>query len=104
MRTVMVRYKTATAYADANETSVRAVFEELRSRAPDGLRYACYRLADGVTFIHIATIASADHNPLTSLRSFMSFQEQLELRCVEAPRVFELSPIDAYSAGCAREA
>jgi hypothetical protein len=53
MKTIMVRYKTSETHADANDASVRAVFEELRSRSPAGLRYASYRLADGVTFVHL---------------------------------------------------
>jgi len=96
MKTLMVRYKTAEAHAQANEELVRAVFEELRSRAPEGLRYASYRLEDGVTFLHIATLQTPDHNPLSALPAFKAFQAQLKDRCVEAPVVTELSAIDAY--------
>ena len=56
MRTVMVRYKTSDAKAEANAALVHAVFDELRARAPGGIRYATYRLADGATFVHIATL------------------------------------------------
>jgi hypothetical protein len=97
MKTVMVRYKTSSAaQADANEALVHAVFDELRARAPGGFRYATYRLADGVTFVHIAT-HEAD-NPLTALPAFKAFQAQLKDRCVELPVVMELSPVDCYSA------
>ena len=96
MKTVMVRYRTSEAQADANEALVRAVFNELRARAPDGLRYATYRLADGVTFVHIATHATAGENPLTLLPSFKEFQRDIRSRCVEPPVVTELSAIDAY--------
>jgi hypothetical protein len=84
MKTIMVRYKTSETHADANEALVRAVFEELRSRAPAGLRYASYRLADGVTFLHLATLESPDENPLVTLPAFKTFQKQLKDRCVEA--------------------
>ncbi len=95
MKTIMVRYKTSSAaQADANEALVRAVFEELRARAPGGLRYASYRLADGLTFVHVAT-HEAD-NPLTGLPSFKAFQAQLKDRCAELPVVTELSPVDSY--------
>jgi hypothetical protein len=96
MKTIMVRYKTLDADAGANETLVRAVFDELRSRAPAGLRYAAYRLPDGVTFVHMATLESRDENPLTRLPSFKAFQSQLAARCVEPPVVTELSAIDSY--------
>jgi hypothetical protein len=98
MKTIMVRYKTSQTHADANEILVRAVFDELRTRAPGGFRYACYRLTDGMTFVHIATMAFADDNPLAVLSSFRAFQEQLQLkdRCVEPPVVTELSAVDSY--------
>ena len=96
MKTVMVRYQTTEAQADVNAALVRAVFDELRSRAPQGFRYATYRLPDGVTFLHVAAFESADANPLASLPAFKAFQADLKSRCVELPVVTELSPVDSY--------
>jgi hypothetical protein len=96
MKTIMVRYKTTEAHAPANVALVHAVFDELRSTAPEGIRYATYRLADGMTFVHIATVASPDDNPLVGLASFKAFQKQLKDRCVEPPVVTELSAVDSY--------
>jgi hypothetical protein len=96
MRTIMVRYKTSVAGGDINATLVRAVFEELRTRAPGGIRYASYRAADGVTFIHIATVDTPENNPLTALPSFKAFQSQLKDRCVEPPVVTEVSVVGSY--------
>ena len=95
MRTVLVRYKTALAHADANEALVQAVFEELRQRKPRGLRYASYRFPDG-TFVHVATHETTGENPLTSLPAFKAFQSNLKERCVELPVVTEVSPVGAY--------
>jgi hypothetical protein len=96
MKTIMVRYKTTEAHGDVNQGLVRAVFNELRARAPEGLRYATYRLADGVTFVHIATVENPDQNPLVMLPAFKAFQKELKDRCVEQPVVTELSPVDSY--------
>jgi hypothetical protein len=96
MKTIMVRYKTLETQADANIALVHAVFDELRTRAPGGFRYATYRLADGVSFVHIATLESPDQNPLTVLASFKAFQKDLKDRCLEPPVVTELSAVDAY--------
>src|SRR5262249_7152744 len=96
MRTVMVRYKTKEGHAAANEALVHAVFDELRSRAVAGIRYACYRLADGATFVHIATLDAADQNPLLGLPSFQAFQAQHKERCLEPPVVTELVAVDSY--------
>lgn len=96
MKTVLVRYKTSEAYADANQAAIRAVFAELRARAPVGFRYASHRLPDGVSFVHIATVEDPRDNPLTSLPAFLSFQKQLKDRCVEPPVVTELSAFEVY--------
>lgn len=92
----MVRYKTSDATGETNAKLVRAVFEELRARAPGGIRYTSYRLADGVTFVHIASVETPDENPLTALPSFKAFQSQLKDRCVEPPVVTELSVVGSY--------
>lgn len=99
MRTVIVRYKTHESHANTNEALVRAVFDELRKHSPRGLRYATYRLADGVSFMHIATLETEQPNPLTALPAFKAFQAQLKERCSEAPAVTEVTAIDSYVAG-----
>ena len=96
MTTIMVRYKTSEAHASANEALVRAVFDELRARAPKDLRYASYRLADGVTFVHIATVEAVAENPLVTLPAFKAFQKELKERCTEPPVVTEMSAVGSY--------
>jgi hypothetical protein len=98
MKTIMVRYKTSKDRADENATLVRAVFEELRAKAPGGIRYTSYRLEDDVTFVHIATLETPDRNPLTGLPSFKVFQKQIGERCVEPPVVTEVSVVGSYEA------
>ena len=97
MKTILVRYKTSAAEAANNETLVHAVFDALRASSPRGVRYATYRLADGVTFIHIATVDAAGEGTLTTLPAFKAFQERLKERCVEPPVLTELSPVDSYA-------
>lgn len=92
----MVRYKTSEEMGDTNAALVRVVFEELRTRALGGIRYASYRLGDGVTFVHIATVATPEDNPLTALPSFKAFQSRLKDRCVESPVVTEVSVVGSY--------
>lgn len=97
MKTVMVRYKTQSDYAEANAARVRAVFEELRARKPAQFRYNTYRLEDGVSFVHIATLDGDGENPLFSIPAFDEFQKALKGRCVEPPVVTELTPVDGYA-------
>jgi quinol monooxygenase YgiN len=99
MKTLMIRYKVKKDQAAANEELVHAVFDEVRTRRPAGLRYATFRLDDGVTFVHIATMAEpAAGDALTGLPSFKAFQKNLHARCVEAPEPVELHPVDSYDA------
>lgn len=98
MKTIMVRYKTHEAHAEANAARVRAVFEALHADTPAGLVYTSYRLADGVSFVHIATVASATENPLTTLPAFKAFQAELKTRCLEMPAVSEMSTVGSYTA------
>ena len=95
MRQVMVRYKVKRDRAAENEALVRAVYEELAESEPDGLRYATYRLEDGVSFVHLATV-EAEHTPLAETAAFARFQADVRDRCEEPPVATELHPIGSY--------
>ena len=94
MKTIMVRYKTKPEHADTNVSLVRAVFEELRKLCPAGLCYASYRLADGVSFVHVAT--HTEPNPLSQLPAFLAFQAQIKQRVEQPPEISELFALGSY--------
>jgi len=96
MTTLMVRYRTAQEHAAHNESLVRAVFGDLAGPAPPGYPYACDRLPDGESFVHLADLETPSATPLTALASFREFQRELRARCVELPVVTELTPVGAY--------
>ena len=96
MRQVMVRYKVKPDRAAENEALVRAVYEELRDSAPEGLRYATYVLADGVSFVHLATVEEGAGEVLPGLAAFQRFQDGIADRCDDPPHVAELREIGAY--------
>ena len=98
MRSVIVRYKVKPDLADENERLVRAVFAELAREAPAGLRYQSFRLPDGVSFLHVATIDTADgSNPLLAIEAFKRFSGTVKDRCEEQPVTTELVEVGAYS-------
>ena len=97
MRQVMVRYRVKPDRVAENEELVRAVYEELGRRAPDGIRYATFKLADGVSFVHVAR-TTGEGNPLTELAAFNAFQQGIPDRCDEPPFLTELETIGAYRA------
>jgi hypothetical protein len=61
---MMVRYRVKPAQAARNEELVRAVYDELQRTQPAGLRYATFRMQDGVTFVHLAE-TDDERNPLS---------------------------------------
>ena len=95
MRRVMVRYEVQPGRAAENEELVRAVYEELQRTAPEGLRYATFRLDDGVGFVHLVEVADG-HNPLGDVKAFARFQEGIRERCVQPPTVTELHEVGSY--------
>ena len=60
MKRVMVRYKVKPDQAARNEELVRAVYAELHDREPSGIRYATFKLDDGLTFVHLAETDGED--------------------------------------------
>jgi hypothetical protein len=97
MKRVMVRYKVKAGREAENEELVRAVYDELRSTEPAGLRYSTFALADGVSFVHVAAIEDEGQNPLAGVQAFKRFQENIGDRCEEAPVVSELREIGSYA-------
>ena len=95
MRQVMVRYKVKPDRVEENEELVRAVYEELVRVDPGGLRYVTYRLDDGVTFVHLATVEDGE-SPLQRLDAFQRFQADIRDRCDEPPAVTEAHRIGSY--------
>ena len=93
----MVSYKVKADRAAENERAAAAVYEALRVARPVGLRYATFRLGDGVTFVHIVSHEEAEGgNALTALPAFKAFSAGVRERCVEPPQRVELTEIGSY--------
>lgn len=93
-KSVVVRYRTRPDAAEENARLITAVFAALAEAKPDGFRYAAYRLADGVTFVHVATHTAG--NPLAELPEFAEFQRELPQRCAEQPQPSEAAIVGSY--------
>ena len=97
MKRVLVRYKVKPDKVQENEALVRAVYQALQNENPAGLRYATFKLEDGVSFVHLASIETDDgHNPLSELAAFKAFQEGIKDRCDEPPAAVDLDTLGAY--------
>jgi hypothetical protein len=94
MKRTMVRYECKPEAVAENSRLIEAVFAELSSERPDGLRYACFLLDDGVTFVHIAS-QSGERGP-TDFPAFKAFQAEHAARVVARPVVSRLREVGGY--------
>jgi hypothetical protein len=97
MSKVMVRYEVKPERAQENERLIRAVYEELEQTIPAGLRYATFKLDDGVSLVHLASNESEDgQSPLRNVKAFREFQKDVAERCAEPPLATELHEIGSF--------
>jgi hypothetical protein len=97
MGVVIVRYKTKADRADENQALVERVFGELSVSSPAGLRYATFRLADGVSFVHVASIETDDGtNPLSTTPAFAGFLQGINDRCEDGPAASDATVVGSY--------
>jgi hypothetical protein len=94
--TRVIRYVTKPECADDNASLIRAVFADLDASKPDGLHYQCFRLEDGLTFVHVATMTGGG-NPLLASQAFQAFSSTVADRCTQAPQVSEATTLGDYS-------
>jgi quinol monooxygenase YgiN len=97
MRRVIVQYRVKSDRVEENEAAIRKVYEALHREAPGGLRYATFKAADGVSFVHIASVETDDGvNPLLAIAAFKEFTAGAPSRCEEPPVTRELTEIGSY--------
>jgi hypothetical protein len=91
---IVVQYRTKPEAADENQRLVEAVYAELAQRRPDGLHYATYRLADGVTFVHVAQ--GPGRAALGEVAAFHEFQRGIEERTDVPPDARPATLVGSY--------
>lgn len=97
MRRLIVRYKVKSDRVDENQKYIQKVFEELHQTHPSGLRYASFRLSDGVSFVHIVSVETTDdRNPLIETPAFKTFNAGITDRCEEQPVLTEMTEVGSY--------
>ena len=97
MGSTMVRYKVRPDRADENVALVQAVYEELGRKRPEGLRYATFRLPDGVSFMHIVIESDQPGRVLGEIAAFKAFSPVIESRCDEPPVATEITLVGSYA-------
>jgi hypothetical protein len=92
---IVVRYEATVDAAAENQRLVERVYAELAATRPEGLRYLTLRLADGVTFVHVA-LRDSDDNPLVRVQAFTDFQAGLADRIVGPPQPSDATIVGSY--------
>lgn len=88
----VIRYRTKPESADENQRLIENVFADLATETPAGLRYSSFRLADGVTFVHVV-----DGEGLPKLAAFQEFQRELGIRLADDLTREEATLIGSYA-------
>ena len=94
----IIRYKLKADRVADNERLIREVFGQLREKKLPGVKYAVYKQADGVSFVHIISYTTEQaHKAFTDMPAFQAFQAQAKDRFEEAPVTSGSEEIGAYS-------
>ncbi|MFD9950781.1 hypothetical protein ACFWYW_58220 [Nonomuraea sp. NPDC059023] len=96
---LVVRYETRPETAEENQRLIEGVFTQLAMEEPEGLRYAVFRLVDGVTFVHVAI---DDAEVLPSLSAFQTFPAGIADRIATAVTPSAATPVGSYRCGGGR--
>jgi hypothetical protein len=98
MPTSVVRYQTKPERADENQRLIEAVFAEFDERQPEGFTYKVFRLADGVSFIHVVIEHDdvADPDSLQDVPAFQAFVADIAARCDIPPVAVGATVIGGY--------
>ncbi|MER9326216.1 hypothetical protein NKJ26_25345 [Mesorhizobium sp. M0152] len=96
MKHHLIRYKTKPERADENERLVKAVFQELRDKSPEGVRYMTWRSSDG-TFVHMVEMETEGHaGIIPGLAAFEAFQDGIRDRCIDPPHRDVMTMVGHY--------
>lgn len=91
MKIVRVYYTTTPQFAPVNQANIAAIVRELKELHHPGIKYGCWLLPDGKTFMHFDQFATEeDHQLLTSLKSFQKFSDELWASGLEAEPKLDL--------------
>jgi hypothetical protein len=91
MKIVRVQYTTTAEFAPLNQVSIAGIVAELKQLNHPGIKYSCWLLPDGKTFMHFDQLENeAAHQELTSLQSFKKFDADLWASSLEAEPQLEL--------------
>ena len=98
MKKNLVLYKVLASKVNENEMLVNEVYKQLKLTKIEGFHYATFKLADGVSFVHIAFADNEEAGKaFSNLIAFKEFQANIKDRCEEFPIVTPITEIGSYN-------
>jgi hypothetical protein len=91
----ILRYETRADAAEVNQGLIENIFAELNSADPGGLRNITLRLADGVTFVHIA-VTEEGSETLAKSAAFAEFVKDHGGRITAPPTIQVGTVVGSY--------
>ncbi len=95
MGRLMIRYKVKRDQVERNLELLRAVYQELGSIQPEGLRWTTFQLEDEVSFVEFVEGPDLPE-PLPQLEAFRRYRATLDERCDELPVMTELHEVGSF--------
>jgi hypothetical protein len=94
----VVRYQAKPERADENQKLIEAVFVDLEARQPEGFTYKVFRLADGVSFVHVVVEHDDVDRPdsLQDVPAFQAFVADIGDRCEVPPVAAGATVVGGY--------
>jgi hypothetical protein len=98
MTATVVRYQAKPERADENQQLIEAVFADLEARQPEGFTYKVFRLADGVSFVHVVVEHDDVERPdsLQDVPAFQAFVADIGDRCEVPPVAAGATVVGGY--------
>jgi hypothetical protein len=91
MKVVRVQYTISPEFAPKNQENIAGIVKELKTLGHPGIKYGCWLLPDGKTFMHFDQFENEEaHQVLTALGSFKKFETELWANGFEVEPKLEL--------------
>ncbi|MFD4410835.1 hypothetical protein [Streptomyces sp. NPDC058475] len=97
MTVLMVRAAVKPESVGELEDALKRMFTAIERERPTGVRYASYRLPDGVTYVVHLEVADGIENPLTAIAEFREFQAGLKDWLAGPPTAEQFEVRGSYS-------
>ncbi|WP_369261026.1 hypothetical protein [Streptomyces sp. R35] len=98
MTVLMVRSTAKPESVGELEEALKKMFAAIERERPAGVRYASYRLPDGVTYVAQLELADGVENPLPAIAEFREFQAGLKDWLAGPPSAERFEIRGAYAA------